>query len=126
MEEDAWRIEQLRKNPDQAFRLGVILDSERGVIERHRHRYEVSPKYVDLFEEFGLVFSGSHRREDGTILMDFIELPDHPFFVATQAHPEFKSRLEQPAPLFFGFVEAVVAHSEARAGDDVSVSKASV
>ena len=85
LEEDAWRIEGLRKNPSEAFRLGVILDSERGVIERHRHRYEVSPKYVDLFEEFGLVFSGYHRREDGAKLMEFIELPGHPFFLATQA-----------------------------------------
>jgi CTP synthase len=122
LEEDAWRIKGLRKNPSEAFRLGVILDSERGVIERHRHRYEVSPKYVDLFEEFGLVFSGYHRREDGAKLMEFIELPDHPFFLATQAHPEFKSRLEQPAPLFFGFVEAVVAHAGARVSN-ASVSK---
>ena len=106
----AWRINRLRKNPAEAFRLGVLLDSERGVIERHRHRYEVSPKFVDLLDEFGLIFSGYHRREDGTKLMEFVELPEHPFFVATQAHPEFKSRLEQPAPLFYGFVEAVVTH----------------
>jgi CTP synthase len=114
LEEDAWRIERLKQKPNEAFRLGVILDSERAVIERHRHRYEVSPKYVDLLEEYGLVFSGYHRREDGTKLMEFIELPDHPFFIATQAHPEFKSRLEQPAPLFFGFVEAVVHHANAQ------------
>ena len=125
LEEDAWRIDQLRKNPAEAFRLGVLLDSERGVIERHRHRYEVSPKFVDLLDEFGLVFSGYHRREDGAKLMEFIELPDHPFFVATQAHPEFKSRLEQPAPLFYGFVEAAVAHTKARIGD-ASVSNKSV
>ena len=114
LEEDAWRIGRLKQKPNEAFRLGVILDSERAVIERHRHRYEVSPKYVDLLEEYGLVFSGYHRREDGTKLMEFIELPDHPFFIATQAHPEFKSRLEQPAPLFFGFVEAVVHHANAQ------------
>ena len=114
LEEDAWRIDQLRKQPDQGFRLGVILDSERAVVERHRHRYEVSPKYVDLLEENGLVFSGYHRREDGTKLMEFIELPDHPYFLATQAHPEFKSRLERPAPLFYGFIESVVAHSQQR------------
>ena len=124
LEEDAWRIEQLKKNPAAAFRLGVILDSERGVIERHRHRYEVSPKFVDLFDEYGLVFSGYHRREDGAKLMEFIELPDHPFFVATQAHPEFKSRLEQPAPLFYGFVEAVVAHTRSRACDSVAKQSA--
>ncbi len=125
LEEDAWRINRLRKNPAEAFRLGVLLDSERGVIERHRHRYEVSPKFVDLLDEFGLIFSGYHRREDGTKLMEFVELPEHPFFVATQAHPEFKSRLEQPAPLFYGFVEAVVTHAKARVGD-ASVAKKSV
>jgi CTP synthase len=50
-----------------------------------------------------MVFSG--LSEDGR-LVEFIELPDHPFFVATQAHPELKSRMEKPAPLFFGFVQA--------------------
>ena len=114
LEEDRWRIDHLRKRPEEAFRLGVILETERAVIERHRHRYEVSAKYVDLLEESGLVFSGFHRREDGTKLMEFIELPDHPFFVATQAHPEFKSRLEQPAPLFYGFIETVARHSQER------------
>ena len=115
LEEDAWRVKRLKQNPGEAFRLGVILDSEKAVIERHRHRYEVSPKYVDLLEEYGLVFSGYHRREDGTKLMEFIELPDHPYFLATQAHPEFKSRLEQPAPLFFGFIDAVVQRTASRA-----------
>ena len=111
LEEDAWRIERLKQRHDEAFRAGVILDSERAIIERHRHRYEVAPKYVDLLEECGLLFSGFHRREDGTKLMEFIELPDHPYFIATQSHPEFKSRLEQPAPLFSGFVEAAAARS---------------
>ena len=110
LEEDSWRIEQLKQRPEDAFRLGVILDSERAIIERHRHRYEVSPKFADLLEEHGLVFSGFHRREDGTKLMEFIELPNHPFFLATQAHPEFKSHLEQPAPLFFGFVDSALSH----------------
>ncbi len=109
LEDDAARLEKMRQNPNENFRVGVILDSERAVIERHRHRYEVSPKFIDLLEEHGLVFSGFHRRDDGTKLMEFIELPNHPFFVATQAHPEFKSRLEQPSPLFYGFMEACVA-----------------
>lgn len=108
LKEDVRRIEKLQTDPSQAFRLGMILESENSVIERHRHRYEVSPKYVDLLEDYGLVFSGFHRREDGTKLMEFIELPDHPCFIATQAHPEFKSRLEQPAPLFYGFIEAIL------------------
>ena len=54
----------------------------------------------------GLVFSGYYPRPDGTNLMEFIELSDHKFFVATQAHPEFKSRLGNPAPLFYGFLKA--------------------
>ncbi len=108
LEEDSARIERLLKDEGQAFRAGVILKSERAVLERHRHRYEVSPKYVDLLEEQGFVFSGFHRRQDGVKLMEFIELPDHPYFITTQAHPEFKSSLERPSPLFHGFIEAVV------------------
>jgi CTP synthase len=111
LEEDSWRIRQLRERPDQMFRCGVILPSEKAVVERHRHRYEVAPKYVDLLEEYGLFFSGFHRREDGTKLMEFAELPDHPFFVSTQAHPEFKSRLERPAPLFYGLINASIRYS---------------
>ena len=78
------------------------------VSERHRHRYEVNPKYVSTLEEQGISFSGYHERTDGTKLMEFLELQDHPFFVATQAHPEFKSRLNSPSPLFLGFVRACV------------------
>ena len=73
------------------------------VSERHRHRYEVNPEYVKKLESNGLVFSG--RSPDG-ILMEFMELPKHPYFVATQAHPEFKSRPLKPAPLFDGLIKA--------------------
>ena len=73
------------------------------VSERHRHRYEVSPEYVEKLEKCGLVFSG--RSPDG-ILMEFMELPDHPYFVGTQAHPEFKSRPLRPSPLFDGLIKA--------------------
>ncbi|MBI5347266.1 MAG: CTP synthase [Candidatus Aenigmarchaeota archaeon] len=76
------------------------------IIERHRHRYEVNPKYIEQMESKGLVFSGHHQKEDGTKLMEFTEMPDHHFFIATQAHPEFKSRFGKPAPLFLGFLEA--------------------
>ena len=71
--------------------------------ERHRHRYEVNPDYIDKIEAGGLVFSG--RSENGR-LMEFLELPDHKFFIGTQAHPEFQTHLEDPAPLFYGFVGA--------------------
>jgi CTP synthase len=74
------------------------------VSERHRHRHEVNPKYISVLEEEGLIFSGYHLRKDGTKLMEFMELPKHKFFVATQAHPEFKSNPLKPSPLFYGFV----------------------
>ncbi len=73
------------------------------VSERHRHRYEVNPEYVEKLEKCGLVFSG--RSPDG-VLMEFMELPGHPFFVGTQAHPEFKSRPLKPSPLFDGLIKA--------------------
>jgi len=76
------------------------------IMERHRHRYEVNPIYLTLLKDHGLVVSGIHKRADGTELAEFIELHDHPFFVATQAHPEFTSRLGNPNPLFQGFVAA--------------------
>ena len=73
------------------------------VKERHRHRFEVNPKFHEILFENWLVFSG--KSPDGS-LVEFIELPEHKYFVATQAHPEFKSRLNRPHPLFLGFVKA--------------------
>lgn len=75
------------------------------VYERHRHRYEVNPEYHCVLQEKGLVFSG--MSPDAT-LVEFIELPKekHNYFVATQAHPELKSSLQRPAPLFLGLVKA--------------------
>ena len=73
------------------------------VIERHRHRYEVNPDYHKILIEKGLIFSGISPNGR---LVEFIELPEHKFFVATQAHPEFKSSLLKPAPLFNGFIRA--------------------
>lgn len=79
------------------------LYNENKVSERHRHRYEVNPDYVERLEKCGLVFSG--RSPDG-VLMEFMELPNHPYFVATQAHPEFKSRPMKPSPIFDGLIKA--------------------
>lgn len=73
------------------------------VSERHRHRYEVNPDYIERIESKGLVFSG---KSPDRRLMEFLELPSHRFFIATQAHPEFKSRFENPSPLFTGFIRA--------------------
>jgi CTP synthase len=81
------------------------------VSERHRHRYEFNPRYRSRFEGSGFVCSGSSP--DGR-LVEFIEVPEHPFWVGTQAHPEFKSRPERPAPLFREFVGAAVARAEGR------------
>ncbi len=81
------------------------------VSERHRHRYEFNPRYRSRFEGSGFVCSGSSP--DGR-LVEFIEVEDHPFWVGTQAHPEFKSRPERPAPLFREFVGAAVARAEGR------------
>ncbi len=75
------------------------------VWERHRHRYEVNPKYVEIMEKNGLIFSG--KSPDG-ILMEFMELPGHPCFIATQAHPEFKSRPMKPSPMFDGLIKACI------------------
>ena len=81
------------------------------VSERHRHRYEFNPKYRSQFEASDLWLSGSspdHR------LVEFVELRNHPFWVGTQAHPEFKSRPTNPAPLFRDFVGAALKRAEGR------------
>lgn len=88
------------------------MQTDHTVTERHRHRYEVNPVFVPVLEKEGLHFSGYHERADGTRLMEFLEIPEHPFFVATQAHPEFKSRLGNPNPLFAGFVRACIQRSD--------------
>ncbi len=73
--------------------------------ERHRHRYEVNNDYRDELKEHGMMLSG--KSPDGRII-EMIELKDHPWFIATQAHPELKSRPNRPHPLFKGFVEAAL------------------
>ena len=76
------------------------------VRERHRHRYEFNTKYLEQIEEAGMVISGTSP--DGR-LVEMVELPDHPWFVACQFHPEFKSTPLKAHPLFFGFVKAALA-----------------
>jgi gamma-glutamyl-gamma-aminobutyrate hydrolase PuuD len=71
--------------------------------ERFRHRYEVNPAYVEKLEKGGIIFSGKAKNED---IMQIMELPDHPFFMACQFHPELKSSLLHPAPLFLGLLKA--------------------
>ncbi len=71
--------------------------------ERHRHRYEVNPAYHELLEKNGMLISG--MSPDGK-LVEYIELPDHPYYTATQSHPEFNSRLDNPHPLFVWLIKA--------------------
>jgi CTP synthase len=101
------RIAKLYKSMDR-------LEEGNTVVERHRHRYEVNNTFVERLEKAGLVFSGYYDREDGTRLMEFIELPQHPYFVATQAHPEFTSRVGSPNPLFVGLIDAARTRMHAR------------
>ncbi len=83
------------------------------ISERHRHRYEVNNAYRDQLEEAGLRLAG--LSPDGR-LVELVELEEHPFFVASQFHPEFKSRPMEPHPLFIGFVEAALARRKASQG----------
>lgn len=77
------------------------------VMERHRHRFEINNEFRDVLADAGMVFSGlSPDRK----LVEIIELPNHPWFVACQFHPEFKSRPERPHPLFTGFLQASIAN----------------
>ena len=94
------------------------------VSERHRHRYEFNNRYRPIFEEHGMRFSGNHTIGK-TRLVEVIELPTdlHPWFVGTQAHPEFKSRPNRPSPLYRDFIGAALAHSEIADGKLGSVER---
>jgi len=100
---ESGRIDHDMRLPLPMERLGKPLNLPY-VVERHRHRYEINPTFIKDLEHAGIVFSGIHETMDGVSLMEFMELPDHPFFVATQAHPEFHSRFMEPSPVFMGFV----------------------
>lgn len=103
------------KNMGGTMRLGaykIILDEKstvyslyksKEIYERHRHRYEVNPEYIDLLTKNGVRFTG--KSEDGR--MEVLELEDYPFFIGTQYHPEFTSRVERPSPVFMGLVKAM-------------------
>jgi len=81
--------------------------------ERHRHRYEVNNHFRPRLVEAGLIVSGTFQAGR---LVEIVELSGHPWFVASQFHPEFKSRPTRPAPLFREFVRAALDRSRARAG----------
>jgi len=92
------------------------------ISERHRHRYEVNNFFREKLSESGLTFSGlSPDRK----LVEMIELKNHRYFIASQFHPEFKSRPERPHPLFYGLVKAALERKE-NAGKSEASSHASV
>lgn len=77
------------------------------IYERHRHRYEVNNKYLDIFDNSDLVFSGINEMDD---IVEIIEVKNHPFFIACQFHPEFKSRPTRPSPIFKTFIKASITN----------------
>src|SRR5205085_8204941 len=85
------------------------------VDERHRHRYEFNNRYAAQLQSRGLVLSGKCV---GRELVEIIELPDHPWFLGVQFHPELRSRPHEPHPLFTDFVRAALERRRARLGDD--------
>ena len=91
------------------------------IYERHRHRYEVNNFLRRRLEAAGLVISGTSPDER---LDEIIEIADHPFFVASQFHPEFKSRPERPAPLFRDFVGAAFEHAGGRVPEPSEAAEA--
>jgi CTP synthase len=96
------------------------LYGEAVIYERHRHRYEVNNFLRKRLEAAGLVISGTSPDER---LVEIIEIHDHPFFVASQYHPEFKSRPERPAPLFREFVEAALARARERRPHEITAQQ---
>jgi len=81
------------------------------ISERHRHRWEFNNRFLDQYEQAGMIPSG---RNPDTNLVEIIELPNHPFFIGVQYHPELKSTVENPAPLFVSFIKAAKEFSEGR------------
>jgi CTP synthase len=80
------------------------------VLERHRHRYEFNNSYRELLAQHGMKFTG--LSPDGR-LVEIVEIADHPFYLGTQFHPEFKSRPNRPHPLFANFIDAALTYARA-------------
>lgn len=93
------------KNGTVAFRAYMNHLGSSMVLERHRHRYEFNNQFRELFEKYGMVFSGINPEKN---LVEIVELKDHPFFLGTQFHPEFRSRPLRPHPLFLEFIKNAI------------------
>jgi len=89
--------------------------------ERHRHRYEVNPEYIDQLESEGMRFSGTAGRR-----MEILELTDHPFFFGTQFHPEFRSRPDRASPPFVGFIDAVLDRQSQETDSDTTEDEVTI
>jgi len=81
------------------------------ISERHRHRYEFNNKYKEVLTSKGLTISGISPDD---VLVEIIEFSEHPWFIASQFHPEFKSRPWEPHPLFKGFIEVALGYKKGR------------
>jgi CTP synthase len=86
-----------------------IYDGQAIIHERHRHRWEFNNSYLEQFESAGMVASGKNPESN---LVEIIELPSHPFFIGVQYHPELKSTVETPQPVFVNFIKAAKNYSE--------------
>jgi CTP synthase len=86
-----------------------VYDGATNISERHRHRYEFNNAYKEQLRAAGMVASGINKE---TGLVEIVELTDHPWFIGVQYHPEYKSTVASPHPLFVGFVEAALKHKE--------------
>jgi CTP synthase len=88
--------------------------AQQSIVERHRHRFELNPKYIHLLEKSGMVISARSEQD----LVEMVEIPNHPWFIGTQFHPEFQSKPRSPHPLFLSFIQACVAQMQHSLGLD--------
>ncbi len=94
--------------------------NHREIEERHRHRYEFNNKYSGLFTTAGMIQSGINSQGE---LVEIIEIPDHPWFVGVQFHPEYKSTVANPHPVFVSFVNAAKKFSQLKSNPEISLKK---
>ncbi len=95
--------------------MGIIVSNSKknhhsnNISERHRHRYEFNNKYIQDFIKAGMIPSGINTKDD---LVEIMEIPSHPWFVGVQFHPEYKSTVSNPHPLFVAFVKAAIENKK--------------
>ena len=82
---------------------------QKTISERHRHRYEFNNNFREIFEQSGMNLSGVNDEKG---LVEIVEIPNHPWFIGVQFHPEYKSTVDKPHPLFVSFIQAAILHGE--------------